>query len=120
MKTAFLLVCLQLAGHGSGPWVRHTIDSSSEGADGIRLADINRDNLMDIATGWEEGGIVRAYLHPGHAKTKQEWPAVTVGRVRSAEDALFADFDGDGNIDVVSSCEGRNQKHVRSLGSEIL
>lgn len=106
MKTALLLVSLQLAGHGSEPWKRHTIDDSSMGADGVRLADVNGDGLMDIATGWEEGGVVRAYLHPGHAKTKQKWPAVTVGKVRSAEDAVFADLDGDGNIDVVSSCEG--------------
>ncbi|MEJ6717261.1 MAG: VCBS repeat-containing protein, partial [Akkermansiaceae bacterium] len=34
------------------------------------------------------------------------WPAVTVGKVRSAEDAVFADLDGDGAADVVSSCEG--------------
>lgn len=88
------------------PWERHTIDKSSKGADGVRLADVNSDGLMDIATGWEEGGVVRAYLHPGHIKTKQEWPTVTVGEVKSAEDAVFADFDGDGNIDVVSSCEG--------------
>ncbi|MCH1420323.1 MAG: VCBS repeat-containing protein [Akkermansiaceae bacterium] len=106
MKTALLLVSLQLAAHGSEPWKRHTIDDSSMGADGVRLADVNGDGLMDIATGWEEGGVVRAYLHPGHAKTKQKWPAVTVGKVRSAEDAVFADLDGDGNIDVVSSCEG--------------
>ncbi|MGY8657872.1 MAG: FG-GAP repeat domain-containing protein, partial [Verrucomicrobiales bacterium] len=92
--------------HAEGPWARHTIDDSSKGADGIRLADINGDGLPDIATGWEEGGIVRAYLHPGKAKAKQKWPAVTVGKVRSAEDAVFADLDGDGAADVVSSCEG--------------
>jgi hypothetical protein len=74
MKTALLLVSLQLVGHGSEPWVRHTIDSSSEGADGIRLADINRDDLMDITTGWEEGGVVRAYLHPGYTKRNKNGP----------------------------------------------
>ena len=46
-------------------WARHTIDASSEGADGVRLADRNGDGRLDIATGWEEGGIVRAYLNPG-------------------------------------------------------
>ncbi|MCB9783057.1 MAG: hypothetical protein H6751_08865 [Candidatus Omnitrophica bacterium] len=39
----------------SQPWKRHTIDQSSEGADGVRLMDVNGDGLMDIATGWEEG-----------------------------------------------------------------
>ena len=113
LATAALL-CSALAGAGAGrgkPWPRHTIDSSSRGADGVRLADVNGDGLMDIATGWEQGGVVRAYLNPGPAKAKAPWPAVTVGKVRSAEDAVFADLDGDGAIDVVSCCEGR----VRSV-----
>ena len=85
------------------PWKRHTIDDSSQGADGVRLADVNGDGLPDLATGWEEGGLVRAYLHPGHAKAKEKWPAVTVGRVTSPEDAVFADLDG--KNDLVFSCE---------------
>lgn len=87
-------------------WARHTIDDSSRGADGTRLADVNGDGLPDIATGWEQGGQVRAYLHPGHSKVKEKWPAVTVGAVKSPEDAVFADLDGDGATDVVSCCEG--------------
>ena len=47
------------------PWALHTIDNTSKGADGIRLEDVNGDGLLDIATGWEEGGVVRAYVHPG-------------------------------------------------------
>jgi hypothetical protein len=90
-------------------WVRHTIDDSSQGADGVRLKDVNGDGLLDIAVGWEEGGVVRVYLHPGREKVRQEWPAVTVGNVKSPEDAVFADLDGDGAVDVVSSCEGRTR-----------
>jgi hypothetical protein len=93
-----------------GPaWARHTIDDSSRGADGVRLADVNGDGLPDAVTGWEQGGVVRAYLHPGPAQAKQKWPAVTVGRVASPEDAVFVDLDGDGAADVVSCCEGRTQ-----------
>ena len=106
MKTVALILILPSWAHADAPWARHTIDDSSKGADGVRLADINGDSLLDIATGWEEGGVVRAYLNPGHPKVKQKWPTVTVGRVRSAEDAVFADLDGDGAADVVSSCEG--------------
>jgi hypothetical protein len=62
---------------------------------------------MDIATGWEEGGITRAYLNPGTQRATQPWPAVTVGHVKSPEDAVFADLDGDGACDVISSCEGK-------------
>lgn len=101
---AVLLSILSLP--GEEVWKRHTIDDHSKGADGVRLADVNGDGLMDIATGWEEGGVVRAYLHPGHKKAKAKWPAVTVGQVRSAEDAVFADLDNDGQFDVISSCEG--------------
>jgi hypothetical protein len=112
MLRVFPLVVL-FAGFSSlllgAPWVRHTIDNSSRGADGVRLADVNGDGLPDITTGWEEGGVIRVYLHPGPAKSKNAWPAVTVGHVRSPEDAVFADLDDDGTVDVVSSCEGKNR-----------
>ncbi|MDA0206373.1 MAG: VCBS repeat-containing protein [Acidobacteria bacterium] len=90
-------------------WTRHSIDSSSQGADGVRLADVNGDGLQDITTGWEEGGRVRVYLNPGPNKVKESWPAVTVGTVGSPEDAVFADLDADGAWDVVSSTEGEEQ-----------
>jgi hypothetical protein len=98
--------------HPAGPTIRwdlHIIDDSSKGADGARLADANRDGLLDIATGWEEGGIVRVCLNPGAARVRERWPAVTVGRVGSPEDAVLVDLDGDGAVDVVSSCEGKTQ-----------
>jgi hypothetical protein len=87
-------------------WERHTVDGSSKGADGVRLADANGDGLPDIATGWEEGGIVRICLHPGREKVREPWPAVKVGAVGSPEDAVIADVDGDGAPDVVSCSEG--------------
>lgn len=101
-----LLLALSLAAE---PWMRHTIDNSSKGADGVRLMDVNGDGLLDVATGWEEGGVVRVYINPGPKKSKAEWPAVTVGKVKSAEDAVFFDVDNDGAIDVVSSCEGKTK-----------
>lgn len=93
----------------AGPWKRHTIDNTSRGADGVRMADVNGDGRLDITTGWEEGGLIRVYLNPGHAKSKRPWPAVTVGKVKSPEDAVFVDLDGDGAVDVVSSCEGKTR-----------
>ena len=103
-----LLACERLAAE---PWKRHVIDQSSRGADGVRLADVNRDGRPDLVTGWEEGGVIRVYLNPGPKQSQSPWPAVTVGQVKSPEDAVFVDLDGDGSHDVVSCCEGR----VRSV-----
>lgn len=91
------------------PWLIHTIDPSTKsmrGADGIRLADANNDGHIDTVTGWEQGNAIRVCLNPGPARAKQPWPAVTVGTVKAAEDAVFIDLDSDGALDVVSSCEG--------------
>jgi hypothetical protein len=114
-RSLLLVGCLAVAaqaatlGPSQNPWPRHVIDDSSRGADGIRLADVNGDGLPDIATGWEEGGTVRVYLNPGPAQAKEKWPAVTVGHAGDVEDAVFVDLDGDGAVDVVSSCEGKTR-----------
>ncbi len=91
------------------PWPRHVIDDSSRGADGVRLCDVNGDRRMDVVTGWEQGGITRVYLNPGPDRAGEPWPAVTVGKTPSVEDAVFVDLDHDGRIDVVSCCEGKTQ-----------
>ncbi len=91
-------------------WTRHTIDSSLSGADGVRLADVNNDGLMDIATGWEESGYTKVYLHPGYDQVKKKWPSVIVGKTPSVEDAVFADLDNDGAVDVISCTEGSSRK----------
>lgn len=95
-------------------WKRHTIDAADPatgkvGADGVRLADINGDGLQDVVTGWENGDAIRVCLNPGAEQSKQVWPGVTVGRVAGAEDAVFADLDGDGFQDVVTSTEGKTR-----------
>ncbi|MFC5454276.1 FG-GAP repeat domain-containing protein [Prosthecobacter fluviatilis] len=89
------------------PWIRHTIDNTSRGADGVKLGDLNKDGLPDIVTGWEEGGVVRAYLNPGPVRARGLWPHITVGEVKNVEEAIFADLDGDGRLEVISGTEGK-------------
>jgi hypothetical protein len=97
-----------------GPvWKRHTIDNTSRGADGVKLGDLNGDGLLDIVTGWEEGGEVRVYLNPGPKKSRDVWPRVTVGKVGNVEEAIFADLDGDGRLEVISGTEGRTRTVFR-------
>ncbi len=112
LLSILLLGLLLSSSAAAEPWKRHTIDSSDRaagkrGADGVRLADVNGDGLLDIATGWEEGGAVAVYLNPGPRKARDAWPSVTVGSVRGVEDAVCADLDGDGAVDVVSCAEGK-------------
>jgi hypothetical protein len=91
------------------PWTRHAVDNTFDGADGVKLKDVNNDGRPDITTGWEEGGVVRVYLHPLPEKVRDPWPSVTVGAVESPEDAVFADVDADGAVDVISATEGNNK-----------
>ena len=58
------------------------------------------DGLDDIATGWEEGGIIRAYT-PWKSQGKRAMAKSYVGKVKSPEDAT--DLDNDGAVDVISS-----------------
>lgn len=104
----FLIVSTQVV-YGEG-WKHHIIDDSSSGADGVKLADINGDGLLDITTGWEEGGITKLYLHPGADYVDGKWPSVIVGNTPNVEDAVFADMNGDGRMDIVSCTEKNSEK----------
>lgn len=88
------------------PWPMHVIDAERSGADGVKMGDINRDGHADIATGFEEGASTRVYFNPGPSGVRKPWPRVAVGETPAAEDAVFADLDGDGRLDVVTSTEG--------------
>ena len=107
-SVAFFQAEKQVESHS---WKRHAIDASLKGADGVRLGDFNHDGLRDVVTGWEESGVVRLYLNPGPDKIKDPWPAVTIGKGNSPEDAVPFDIDGDGTLEVISCHEGK-QKQV--------
>mgnify|MGYP001592733564 CR=1 FL=1 len=106
-----LAVCVvvRVQAAAEAPWPCHIIDDTARGADGVKLADVNRDGFLDVTTGWEEKGLTRVYLNPGPQKAKEKWLSVTVGQTPSVEDAVFVDLDDDGAVDVVSCCEGGSQ-----------
>ena len=111
MKYIFLIfLTISLSAKSQPSWKIHTIDNSSSGADGVKLADINNDGRLDIVTGWEEGGFTKLYLHPGTGEVKEKWPAVTVGTTPNVEDAVFIDMNNDGKLDLVSCTEGSTKK----------
>lgn len=87
-------------------WTRHTIDDRYRGADGVRLADVDHDGLLDVVTPWEEGGRVTVAFDRGLDATPR-WEAITVGREKSVEDAVAVDLDGDGRMEVVAAAEGK-------------
>ena len=91
-------------------WDYHTIDNSGSGADGVKFADYNNDGLTDIVTGWEESGFTKLYLHPGVKQVRNKWPSQFIGTTPSVEDAVFADMNNDGFLDIVSCTEGKSKK----------
>ncbi len=94
------------------PWKHHAIDHGLSGGDGVRLHDADGDGDLDVAVGWEQAGASRLYLNPGARQAaKRRWPMIDVGPASSVEDAVMADVDGDGRVDVISATEG----NARSL-----
>jgi hypothetical protein len=107
-----LLLLLMPLMTASAQWTRHTLDDSLPGADGVRAADANGDGWPDFVVPYEEGGKVRAYLHPGTKRVHDAaaWTRIDVGDAPNVEDAVFVDLDGDGRMDVVSACEGTTRQ----------
>jgi hypothetical protein len=109
-------LCLSSILHGEDsadrPWTRHTILTGLKGSDGARFHDVNGDGLLDCVTGWEQSGDVTICLHPGLKMVRQPWPNVRFRSSPRVEDAVLVDLDGDGAADVVSCCEGHEQKVV--------
>ncbi len=66
------------------------------------------------------GGITKLYLHPGVDNVKQEWPSVIVGKTANVEDAVFADMDNDGRLDIVSCTESNSKKYLFTLHRKVI
>ena len=111
LSLAALLGQQSLAEQRGPAWSVHVIDSGLSGGDGVRLLDVDDDGDLDLAVGWEQSGVARLYLNPGHVpEVRGKWSAIDCGPAPHVEDAMPADIDGDGRIDVVSCTEGGNRR----------
>jgi hypothetical protein len=83
-------------------WHRFTIDPTRTNPDRNRLADVNRDGKLDAVVGFEaisSKGEVTWY-EQGPVAT-QPWKVHLIGTVIGPMSLDVADFDGDGDLDVV-------------------
>ena len=102
---SFLSVAVASAEALAPNWPRHIIGTGN-GADGVDASDIDNDGDTDIVVPWEKGGALNVYFNPG-GKPTEPWPFVDARGgvdVTGIEDAIFADFDNDGQIDALVSC----------------
>ena len=115
LVAAITLPLLSCAKPYEGLWKKWSIDSSGSGADGVHVADINRDGSLDVVSGWEQSGELKVYLNPGPEKVKEEgaWQVLHLNpqqKLKGIEDAAFVDMDLDGHADaIVASIEGRTK-----------
>ena len=87
------------------PWRLHVIDSTTDGSDGVRIGDFNLDGRTDLISGAEESGFTRVYLHEGEEQySLLDFPSPSV------EDALFYDFDEDGQMEILTFSEGKTRE----------
>lgn len=91
------------------PWEMHVIDNTLQGADGVKLSDVNHDGYPDLIVGWEESGVTRLYFHPGYDQVSGDWNFIEVPSP-GVEDALLADIDNDGFQDIITLSEGRTNR----------
>lgn len=92
-------------------WKEHLIDDEAlggvpiRGADGLQLADFDRDGIMDIVSVHEDSNHIRLAFG---TRDPDRWQLATLAEgdeAAAAEDAAVGDLNGDGYPDVVVACE---------------
>lgn len=87
------------------PWKMHLIDPAPpSGSDGVKLADVNGDGFLDLASGFEEGNVSRIYINPKQKNVTGYWNYIELPSP-NVEDAVLVDLDRDGQFDLVTASE---------------
>ncbi len=106
-------------------WVEHRIDDQElagglplRGADGLKLADLDRDGYLDIVSVHEDSNHVRLAFGTGRP---DNWVLITLAEgnvVEGAEDAAIGDINGDNWPDLLVACEGGSVIYFQNPGGE--
>jgi hypothetical protein len=101
------------SGDGSS-WTFHAIDAALSGAEDVRVADLDGDGDLDLASAPSTAGIVAWHENPG--STGPPWTTATIASAAGARRVYPADLDDDGDLDVVSSAAGGLAWHENQVG----
>jgi hypothetical protein len=111
-----LLGTIWLANQGNGQWAANTLFSTSGSPDRNELADINGDGRLDAVVGYETisvPGVLAWYRAP--ANPTQPWTEQVIATPIAPMSVGAADFDGDGDVDVVAGEHNKNAPATSKL-----
>jgi hypothetical protein len=101
------------SGDGSS-WTFHAVDAALSGAEDVRVADLDGDGDLDLASAASTAGIVAWHKNPG--STGPPWTTATIASASGARRVHPVDLDDDGDLDVVSSAAGGLAWHENQSG----
>jgi len=112
-----LSACVRGGGHTPSDrddvtWPMHPIAHDFRGANALSPGDVNQDGFLDYVTNYEFDQRYVISFHPGATgNVKEPWPQVVAwmpevlasDRGVNPEHSSLGDFDGDGNLDIVTA-----------------